>query len=41
MTRLFVAPLLLALERALGPLPLLAFLRAFRYPLAGEVAMDL
>lgn len=40
-TRLFVAPLLLALERLLGPLPLLAFLRAFRYPLAGEVALDL
>jgi glucosyl-3-phosphoglycerate synthase len=40
-TRLFVAPLLTALERLLGPLPLLGFLRAFRYPLAGEVALDL
>ncbi|MFH1035478.1 MAG: glycosyl transferase [Pseudomonadota bacterium] len=40
-TRLFVAPLLAALEVLLGPLPLLGFLRAFRYPLAGEVALDL
>jgi len=40
-TRLYVAPLLLALERLLGPLPLLEFLRGFRYALAGEVALDL
>jgi glucosyl-3-phosphoglycerate synthase len=40
-TRLFVAPVLNTLERLLGPLPLLGFLRAFRYPLAGEVALDL
>jgi glucosyl-3-phosphoglycerate synthase len=38
-TRLFVAPLLRALRRTLGPLPLLEFLGSFRYPLAGEFAM--
>ncbi len=40
-TRLLVAPLLGALETVLGPHPLLTFLRACRYPLAGECAMDL
>ncbi len=38
-TRLFVAPLLGALESVLGKLPLLEFLHSFRYPLAGEVSM--
>jgi glucosyl-3-phosphoglycerate synthase len=38
-SRLFVSPLLRSLERTLGPLALLEFLRAFRYPLAGEFAM--
>ncbi len=38
-TRLFVAPLLSALESVLGPLPLLDYLQSFRYPLAGEVSM--
>lgn len=38
-TRLFVAPLLSALESVLGKLPLLEFLHSFRYPLAGEVSM--
>jgi len=40
-TRLFVLPLLRALRRVLGPLPLLEFLESFRYPLSGEFAMDL
>ncbi len=38
-TRLFVAPALRAMESVLGSLPLLEFLRSFRYPLAGEVSM--
>ena len=38
-TRLFVAPLLGALESVLGALPILDFLQSFRYPLAGEVSM--
>ncbi|MFH1061050.1 MAG: glycosyl transferase [Pseudomonadota bacterium] len=40
-TRLCVAPLLAALESSLGRLPYLAYLQAFRYPLAGEIALDL
>lgn len=40
-SRLFVAPLLQALVRAGGHLPLLDFLRAFRYPLAGECGLTL
>lgn len=40
-TRLCLAPLLTALEVLLGRLPYLAYLQAFRYPLAGEVALDL
>ncbi len=40
-TRLFVTPLLLALEAGLGSLPYLNFMASFRYPLAGEFAMDL
>lgn len=40
-SRLCLAPLLAALESLLGRLPYLAYLQAFRYPLAGEVALDL
>jgi glucosyl-3-phosphoglycerate synthase len=39
--RLFVSPLLTALRRFFPAEPFLAFLAAFRYPLAGEMAMDL
>ena len=38
-TRLFVSPLVRALQRVAGPQPLLRFLDGFRYPLAGEFAM--
>jgi len=38
-TRLFVSPLIRSLKQTLGSLPLLEFLGAFRYPLAGEFAM--
>jgi glucosyl-3-phosphoglycerate synthase len=38
-TRAFVTPLLRALKKTLGALPLLEFLDEFRYPLAGEFAM--
>ncbi len=38
-TRLFVTPLLRALQRVVGPHPLLSFLDGFRYPLSGEFAM--
>ncbi len=38
-TRLLVAPLLRALRSVIGDHPLLNYLEAFRYPLAGEVAM--
>ena len=37
-TRLFVGPLLASLEQIFGPLPYLAYLQSFRYPLAGEFA---
>ncbi|HEY5895733.1 MAG TPA: hypothetical protein VIT91_21140 [Chthoniobacterales bacterium] len=40
-TRLFVAPLLRALVRLNGHHPLLDFLEAFRYPLAGEFGIDM
>jgi glucosyl-3-phosphoglycerate synthase len=40
-TRLFVGPLIQALTDVLGPLPFLRFLAAFRYPLAGEFALNL
>ncbi len=40
-TRLFVTPLLQSLMALLGPVPYLGFLDSFRYPLAGEFAMDL
>ncbi|MES2707702.1 MAG: glycosyl transferase [Verrucomicrobiota bacterium] len=39
--RLLVRPLLQAMEMRAGPVPGLQFLNAFRYPLAGETAMDL
>ncbi|HEY5752877.1 MAG TPA: hypothetical protein VIT21_07005 [Chthoniobacterales bacterium] len=39
-TRLFVGPLLRALVRLNGHHPLLDFLEAFRYPLAGEFGVD-
>ena len=38
-TRLLVAPLLRAMRDIIGPHPLLLYLEAFRYPLAGEVAL--
>jgi len=38
--RLLVTPLLRALKSILGPHPFLIYLDTFRYPLAGEVAMD-
>ena len=38
-TRLFVTPLVRSLSHTLGSLPLMEFLSAFRYPLAGEFAM--
>ena len=39
-TRLLVTPLLRSLKTILGDIPLLNFLDSFRYPLAGEFAMD-
>jgi glucosyl-3-phosphoglycerate synthase len=39
-TRLLVTPLLRSLKKICGHLPLLEFLDSFRYPLAGEFAMD-
>ncbi len=38
-TRLFMTPFLRAMKSVLGPLPLLDYLDAFRYPLAGECSM--
>jgi glucosyl-3-phosphoglycerate synthase len=38
-TRLFISPIIRALQRLVGPNPLLTFLDSFRYPLAGEFAM--
>ncbi len=38
--RLLVRPLLRAMELTAGPVSILQFLSAFRYPLAGESAMD-
>lgn len=38
-TRLFVTPLVRALERLVGAQPFLTYLDSFRYPLAGEFAM--
>lgn len=39
-TRLLVTPLVRSLQRILGYQSLLAFMDSFRYPLAGEFAMD-
>ena len=39
-TRLFVTPLIRALQKTIGYHPLLAFFDSFRYPLAGEFSMD-
>ncbi|MGB1109535.1 MAG: glycosyl transferase [Gammaproteobacteria bacterium] len=38
-TRLYVAPLLRAMKKVVGPLDYLEFLDSFRYPLSGEFAM--
>jgi glucosyl-3-phosphoglycerate synthase len=38
-TRLFITPMIRALQRLVGPHPMLTFLEGFRYPLAGEFAM--
>ncbi len=38
-TRLLVTPLVRSLQLILGPVPFLAFLDSFRYPLAGEFCM--
>jgi glucosyl-3-phosphoglycerate synthase len=40
-SRLFFAPLLHAIVRTTGHQPLVDFLLSFRYPLAGEIALDL
>jgi glucosyl-3-phosphoglycerate synthase len=39
--RLLVTPLLRSLESILGPHPFLVYLDTFRYPLAGEMSLDL
>ncbi|HSQ61236.1 MAG TPA: glycosyl transferase [Acidobacteriota bacterium] len=39
-TRLFVTPLVRALAMLAGPLPFLEYMDSFRYPLAGEFAMQ-
>lgn len=39
-TRLFVTPLIRALKKLLGPMPLLDYLDSFRYSLAGEFSMS-
>ncbi|MCH1503012.1 MAG: hypothetical protein L7V86_05470, partial [Verrucomicrobiales bacterium] len=39
-TRLFMGPLIRAMMKVLGPLPLLEFLDSFRYLLSGEFAMN-
>ena len=38
-TRLLITPLINALMKILGPLPLLQYLNSFRYPLSGEFSM--
>ncbi len=40
-TRLFFIPMVQALIRVLGHLPLLDYLNSFRYPLAGEFSLDI
>lgn len=39
-TRLFVTPVVRALKNVVGSVPFLRYLDSFRYPLAGEFAMD-
>jgi glucosyl-3-phosphoglycerate synthase len=39
-TRLFVTPLIRAVQTVMGPSPLLSYLESFRHPLAGEFAMS-
>jgi len=39
--RLFVTPVLRALKSIVGPHPFLVYLDTFRYPLAGEISMDI
>lgn len=39
-TRLLFTPIIRALQRIVGHHPLLAFYNSFRYPLAGEISMD-
>lgn len=39
-TRIFVTPLVRALQKMLGHMPFLTYLDSFRYPLAGEFCMD-
>lgn len=39
--RLLVTPLVRALKSLIGPHPFLVYLDSFRYPLAGEVSMDI
>jgi glucosyl-3-phosphoglycerate synthase len=38
-TRLLVSPLLIALKKVIGDRPYIDYLRSFRYPLSGEVAL--
>jgi glucosyl-3-phosphoglycerate synthase len=38
-TRLFVTPLIRAMQQVFGHKPILAYLDSFRYPLAGEIAL--
>lgn len=40
-TRLFVLPLFKSIENVIGPHPFIHYLNSFRYPLAGEFALDI
>lgn len=40
-TRLFFTPLIRALEKILGYLPILVYFDSFRYPLSGEFSLDI
>jgi glucosyl-3-phosphoglycerate synthase len=40
-TRLLVTPLIRSIEKIIGYIPILTFFDSFRYPLAGEFAMDM
>ena len=39
-TRIFVTPLVRALQKLIGPTPFLSYLDSFRYPLSGEFCMN-